>query len=197
MILHRLRIVQDSDTESPLDNETLGRIVCWHRRLNLGHKHKHLTPGDFNEDMDDGCYVKLPVYMYEHGGIALSTSPFSCMWDSGQVGYIYCEEPIAGMTREQVVAALKSEVETYGSWLAGECYGFELEQSEMPPETTVIEDMDTDDLDWEHSDSCYGFIGDPEKSGMDEHINPDLKPLFEEACRNIGEWVISREPAHV
>ena len=29
------------------------------------------------------------VYKYEHGGIALSTSPFNCPWDSGQIGYIY------------------------------------------------------------------------------------------------------------
>lgn len=33
--------------------------------------------------------VILPVYMHDHSGITFSTSPFSCSWDSGQVGVIY------------------------------------------------------------------------------------------------------------
>ena len=34
-------------------------------------------------------YVILPLYLYDHSGITISTGPFSCPWDSGQVGWIY------------------------------------------------------------------------------------------------------------
>ena len=33
-------------------------------------------------------YVILPLYLYDHSGITISTGPFSCPWDSGQVGWI-------------------------------------------------------------------------------------------------------------
>ena len=34
-------------------------------------------------------YIILPLYLYDHSGITMSTGPFSCPWDSGQVGWIY------------------------------------------------------------------------------------------------------------
>jgi hypothetical protein len=30
----------------------------------------------------------LPVYLYDHGGLALSSTPFSCKWDSGWLGIV-------------------------------------------------------------------------------------------------------------
>ena len=39
-----------------------------------------------------GKYVILPLYLYDHGGITMSTGAFSCSWDSGQVGWIYAEK---------------------------------------------------------------------------------------------------------
>lgn len=38
----------------------------------------------------DERFVILPLYLYDHGGITMSTGPFSCPWDSGRVGFIYC-----------------------------------------------------------------------------------------------------------
>ena len=35
-------------------------------------------------------FTMLPLYLYDHSGITMSISPFSCPWDSGQVGWIYC-----------------------------------------------------------------------------------------------------------
>lgn len=34
--------------------------------------------------------VMLPIYLYDHSGITISTSAFSCRWDSGLVGFIFC-----------------------------------------------------------------------------------------------------------
>ena len=33
-------------------------------------------------------YVRLEVYGYDHSGLAVSTEPFICPWDSGLIGYI-------------------------------------------------------------------------------------------------------------
>jgi hypothetical protein len=95
-------------------------------------------------------YIILPVYMYEHSGIALSTGSFSCPWDSGQVGYIYVSkekviEEYGDWTAETVAKAskqLENEVETYSQFVNGEVYGF------------IIEDKDG-----EYVDSCWGFFG--------------------------------------
>jgi len=38
----------------------------------------------------DKHYIMLPLYLYDHSGITMSTGKFSCPWDSGQVGWIYC-----------------------------------------------------------------------------------------------------------
>jgi hypothetical protein len=37
----------------------------------------------------DEHYVILPLYLYDHGGITMSTGSFGDPWDSGQVGFIY------------------------------------------------------------------------------------------------------------
>ena len=39
-------------------------------------------------------YLMLPLYLYDHSGLAMSTESFSgraphAEWDSGQVGWIY------------------------------------------------------------------------------------------------------------
>lgn len=54
-----------------------------------------LSPSDIEVDelydlvRATGQYVILPLYLYDHSGITISTGPFSCPWDSGQVGWIY------------------------------------------------------------------------------------------------------------
>lgn len=34
------------------------------------------------------CLV-LPLYLYDHSGLAMNTTGFSCPWDSGKVGIIF------------------------------------------------------------------------------------------------------------
>ena len=45
---------------------------------------------EVDEMIEDGNteYTFLPLYAYIHGGITLSLKPFSCKWDSGQVGWV-------------------------------------------------------------------------------------------------------------
>ena len=65
--------------------------------------------------------IQLPVYMYDHSAVALSTNPFSCPWDSGQVGVIWIERQ-PDMTEEQALDLLRAEVAEYSSFLNGEVY---------------------------------------------------------------------------
>lgn len=94
----------------------------------------------------------LPLYLYDHGGITMKTSNYSCPWDSGQVGYIYVTKEdvrkewgvqrISAKLREQVYSILKSEVQVYAWYLEGQVYGF------------VVEDEEGEIVD-----SCWGFYG--------------------------------------
>jgi hypothetical protein len=78
-------------------------------------------------------YIIVPVYMYDHSGISLSTRRPSCSWDSGQLGFIYCSVAKAkeylGKTddNEAITLAnkiLKDEVSIYNQYLNGEVYGY-------------------------------------------------------------------------
>lgn len=85
----KLEILHDEDAESPREWDNLGTMVCWHSRYNLGDKHNYIDSDDFKEEINDSNSIILPLYLYDHSGITISTGPFSCSWDSGQVGYIY------------------------------------------------------------------------------------------------------------
>jgi hypothetical protein len=105
-------------------------------------------------------YVILPLYLYDHSGITISTGPFSCPWDSGQVGFIYitkkkaCQEygrkRLGRANRKKLISYLKQEVETYDQFLTGDVHGYHVHRLNSEGE---IED-DDDILD-----SCYGYFG--------------------------------------
>ena len=106
--LNSLEIHYDEHPESPREWDNVGTMRCAHGRYSLGDEKGR---GDMKEDMiellgehcdiylDDESeiveekfnefFIYLPLYLYDHSGITMSTGPFSCPWDSGQVGFIY------------------------------------------------------------------------------------------------------------
>lgn len=94
--------------------------------------------------------VILPLYLYDHSGITMNTTGFSCRWDSGQVGWIYAtkdeiRKEYGKLTEDTIDAArrlLVAEVSEYDSYISGQCYGFRLYE------------------DGKEIDSCWGFLGD-------------------------------------
>ena len=167
-----LIIQYDIDPESPRDWDNLGTMVCWHSRYNLGDGHHFDTPDDFHEEIDKDDAIIIPLYLYDHSGLAMRTTSFNDLWDSGQVGYIYVTDErirkeydvkkITKEIREEVRNVLKSEVGTYDQHISGNVYGFQLYE------------------DGEFTDSCYGFYGDDwEKNGMKEHIPEIHHHLFD------------------
>ncbi len=152
----RVRIVADCNAENPRDtwDDPISRMVCWGRH-HLGDEHDYADPAAFREDVDfDDCVI-LPLFLYDHSGITMRTAPFDCPWDSGQVGWIYCDgetiEREFNGDRERAEKALRIDVEVYDAYISGNVYGF------------IVEEFDGDD--WEEVDSCWGFYGN------DIHMN--------------------------
>jgi hypothetical protein len=122
-------IERDTDTISPRDDyDQAGKMVCWHNRYNLGDAHTWNVDSfhKFKEAHPEHLY--LPIYLYEHSGITISTSSFRDPWDSGQVGWTYMEAITIGIEyggdRELAQKCLEAEVEEYDTYLRGEVYGY-------------------------------------------------------------------------
>jgi len=145
-------------------------MLCKYGRYDLGDKHsyelKYLRQIEANKE---GKYIVLPLYLYDHSGITMRTTPFSCPWDSGQVGVIFVEKNkvreeygwkvITAKRKEKILERLKGEVETYDQYLRGEVYGFRKL------------------VDGEEVDSCWGFYGsDHRDSGLFENAEWKYEP---------------------
>lgn len=179
-----LRIIQDEEPSCPREDDNLGTMCCAHNRYTLGDKDPGYTIGDagswaaeeeaIRKQFD--VVVILPIYMYDHSGQTVRTSPFECHWDSGQIGFIWVSKEKARkeygwkmLTKARIAKLteyLEAEVNTYDQWMRGDVYGFE-----------VI------DEEGELEDSCWGFYGsDPETNGMKDHLGGDLSQYKREAA---------------
>ena len=149
-----IKIYQSEYHESPREWDNLGLMVCFHGRHELGDKHT-MSIEEAKELMQSKDIVSLPLFLYEHSGMTISTDntryPFNCRWDSGQVGFIYVtKEKIrkeygnAGKKSiERAIKCMVGEVKEYDNYLTGNVYSY------------VIEDEQG-----EHIDSCSGYYGD-------------------------------------
>lgn len=165
----KVRIVRDSDPRNPREDDDglMGTMTCFHGRYKLGDKHDWDNPKDFQEsDELKNAIASLPLYLLDHSGLAISTTEFSCPWDSGQVGMIYVtaarfkELRCRDFTPDdlpELLAELRAGVETYDQYLKGDVYGVQ-----------ILEDGEV-------TDSCYGFYGrDWAKNGVLEHVPAHL-----------------------
>lgn len=129
----KINIWHDQDPINPREWDNIGKMVCFHGRYTLGDKHEFRDPEDFDAflvEEKDKLYI-LPLYLYDHGGITMKTSPFNCPWDSGQVGYIYMTKKRAEEEGLQdPYKTLEHEVKEYNHYLVGNCYGYTIEDKE-------------------------------------------------------------------
>ncbi len=254
---YTLILRNDEDVESPRESDNcFGRMICFHRRYNLGDEHHYTSPEEFLRDMvredvphkdvigyvrsgkaDDvkfqynrssrewevssywGMFKKwyletsflppvkgqendiadaiieqmqipdllslaekthciLPLYLFDHSGITMNTTGFSCPWDSGQVGWIYASKDaiqaeyggkdLTPEIREKAEKLLRGEVEYYDHYLRGDCYGFQLYKGE------------------EEIDSCWGFISDP------SDLQDAIEGYLPEECQGIMNNLVFR-----
>ena len=169
-----LEIHHDDGDSNPREWDNLGKMVCFHRRYTLGEKHDYQQDEHNSwEQLKDAIEEKerpiviLPLYLYDHSGITMNTTGFSCGWDSGQVGWIYVTKKqleILGTHisdnetyaefKERLEKILVAEVKLYDQYLTGDVYGF------------ILKDSEGDEID-----SCWGFYGDNwEENGLTDHV---------------------------
>jgi hypothetical protein len=187
----RVHVVRDSDAENPRTSmDNLGTMIAFHKRYNLGDKDHGYDSNNYSgwaemreaiaQEFKDG--VILPVYMIDHGNVALQTKSFNDGWDSGQVGFIAVsaerivachmlkdQTEITDDIRDRVVSALEGEVETYSQYMNGEVYGFEV----MDHTGIVVDSC------W----GCYGkdYASDEAKTALErwvEHADEKSPKLF-------------------
>ena len=149
---YKIELHHDFDPLNPReDYDNFGTMVCFHSRLVLGDKHKYSVE-DLKEIIESDDYFTLPLYIYEHGGVTMSTGEFSCSWDSGQVGYIIVSKEAASKEFNNLTGAelekksldlLKGEVKTYDYFLTGQVYGY------------IVKDNLGKEVE-----SCWGYLGE-------------------------------------
>lgn len=157
---YMVKTEQDPSPESPREWDNLGKMVCFHRRYKLGDEHDYnFTDVESWEELErlvtkrEKACVVLPLYLYDHSGITMNTTGFSCRWDSGRVGLIYMTKEtylsnfggkiMTKKRKEHAKELLVGEVETYDQFLTGDVYGFRI--------------LDEDDNE---IDSCWGYYGE-------------------------------------
>lgn len=78
----------------------------------------------------------LPIYRFEHSGVAYSTTPFGDPWDSRLVGLAYADaddsvktlgKEAKRLTRKGLELLLRNGVEEYSLWVNGDVYIMEVE----------------------------------------------------------------------
>lgn len=132
-------LVHDEHAESPRSWDNAGTMVCF-SRYDLGDKHDY-KQSDFNSWdelkkllIKNGAHIVLPLRLYDHSGISISTSteyPFNDRWDSSMVGFIFITKEAMkreGWNKKRATAYLQSEVEVYNQYLSGDVYSIYIEQ---------------------------------------------------------------------
>ena len=187
---HTVEIYQSEDNENPrIECDNFSHVILFGKYRGLGDKHDIVIEKNYNDRYDfaknaikevakqfKDVAVILPVHVYEHSGIGLSTSmanyPFNCPWDSGTVGFVVVTKAdirnnwnIKYVTKKYIDHAEQlaiGEIETLSQYANGEIYGFTIE-----------------DEDGNLVDSCGGFYGsDVEENGMADYLSDEAIKLL-------------------
>jgi len=146
-----IEIFQDDCDNSPRQYDNICIIHIGHRRYSFGDENYN----NFEDIQAAERKAKakgnivLPLYMYDHSGITIALTPFSCRWDSGRVGFVEVRksEMIANWGKKNFTPQLKAkslevaeqEVKELDYYIRGEVYLYSIN---------------------DHEESCGGFIGD-------------------------------------
>jgi hypothetical protein len=154
---HKINVYQDCEAESPdtWNDEELF-LIYDHRQFSIFRK--GFDPKAVFESMKmgkklyKGFYV-FRVYAYIHSGVALSlgnnTYPFTDRFDVSFSGFALVKRSEGSYTQEQASKEAEGLVKTWNQYLSGDVYGYAVE-----------------DLNGKKVDSCWGFYGAPETSGL-------------------------------
>lgn len=150
-------------------------------------------------DPDEEHIFRLPLFLMDHGNVSIKTSPFSCSWDSGNVGMAFIskddmvKEGCFGATNETPYEELlsnahtmiKAEVAEYDSFISGDAYSFKIEElnTDRMLDHEHPADFDDEPFMWEEVDACHGFLGDDAFDHMLPNIDPEDAHWIKEAMK--------------
>ena len=176
-------IYYDTSPESPREWDNLGTFYTAHCRYRPEKEFDEYFRreevfdryGDFSDSFEKK-YIALKIYLYYHSGQTISSSPFSCPWDSGLFGIVavsvekvkkeYGWKLLTAARRRKIEEYLQGEIDTYDNYLRGEVYGYRITPAD-----------DKDDV----LESCWGYYG---KSGLEQ---------LEDECRDMIDHLISEK----
>ena len=171
----KVTIEHDQHAENPRNEcDPVTFLHTWHNEYQLGGRGdlNNMVRPDCREDYElllEDYAMTLPVYLLDHSGLKISTSPFNCNWDSGQVGFI-------GMTANEVsnypnlkaaMDAMEQDIETLNAFLSGEVYQY------------IIEKHIPGTCKWETIESCCGIYADGELDAIKDFVDKDLYKAIE------------------
>lgn len=184
-----LKIWLDSSDCNPRNWSNSTIMYCFSEKYNLGDEHNYKEEDfesweDFKKQLmkDQDIIMIKPVYLYDHGGITIKTTPFSCRWDSSQVGYVFITKDsinsIYGnnvkLTDEDLNNLIEAYIHEYDCYIRGKVYGY-----------SIIERVKCECCGSEKEeiiDSCGGFIGEFDEviECIKDSISDEYKYLFED-----------------
>ena len=186
-------VIEHEDTpDSPREWDNVTTMICFHKRYDLGDKHNY-NSRDYEgwqemkeQIMADNEVLHIePLYLYDHSGITISTSPFGCQFDSGQIGWVIitrkqlkllCGDEDTSV--ERLSEIVKSEVKTYDQYLTGEVYCFKVYETE------------TCSLGCEHKtllDSCCGYYDEDEAEAEAKSMVEQYEKIQESLITELEE----------
>lgn len=168
----------------------ISTLVCFHKRYSLGDETEYKTEdyphwGAMAEGItrkEKDIVVMRPLYLLDHSGITMSTSPFACDpggWDSGRIGFAFVTKRrirecygIRNVSKKHIERATEemlSEIATYDSFLRGEVYEYIIRKTDGTP-------IDAIDAEEGFVDSCGDFYSEHSaeteaKAWIDSHLH--------------------------
>lgn len=186
---HNISVCYDECAESPREWDNLCVIHVAHRNYGFGDENysDNESIQEARREAKANGDIILPLYMYDHSGITISTSPFSCRWDSGQVGFVQIpkekvlEEFSAKIfhkkLKEKVIELAQGEVETLDKYLRGEVYGFIVDKN---------------------GDSCWGYYSIEDAMQEAEYsIDCTIEYNKKEHFKKLKCWIKNKVPYYV
>ncbi len=184
---HSISIQYDEDPISPReDDNDICVFHIAHRNYNFGDRNYSNSEDIQHAEREakSNGDITLPLYMYDHSGITISLSPFSCRWDSGQVGFVqiprkrmleeFSSKRFTPKLKEKAEQIAQGEVDTFDSFLRGEVYGY------------IIDD---------DGDSCWGYYSiEDAMSDAEDTIDYTVEDNIKKHCEKLKSQIKHKVP---
>lgn len=183
---HNISIEYDESPMNPREDDNICIFHIAHRNYSFGDENYNDSESihEAEKEAKSNGDITLPLYMYDHSGITISLSPFSCRWDSGQVGFVqiprermleeFSSKIFTPKLKEKAEQIAQGEVDIFDSFLRGEVYGY------------IIDD---------DGDSCWGYysIEDAMKDA-EETIDYTVKDNIKKHCEKLKSQIKHKTP---